>query len=488
MPDSPIDVSPQDRALRNTPAQNRKEDAADRLGTERVGRLLLRFSLPAVTGMLVNALYNVVDRIFVGRGVNEVALGGLSLVLPLMTISMAFAMLFGIGAANMISIRLGQGRRNEAENALNHCFLLLAVTGFLMTILGLAFLEPILSILGAQKGSVSLDYARSYFRIILYGCPFMMVGFGFSHCTRAQGFPTVTMISMVLGAGLNMILDPVFIFALEWGVEGAAWATIISQAVSAIWILSFSLGNRAVIKLKRRSFRPSLSIVGQIMAFGSAQFLLQFIMSGVQLLYNTSMGWYGAESLGVENGGDIALSGMNIAGAVNMIILMPVFGINQGAQPILGYNYGAKKYGRVRTAYLGATGAATAICIAGFAIGQLFPLALIKFFAPDGSSALLRFAPWALRAMLLLLPVNGFQIVSANFFVVTGRPKLSIFLTTLRQFIALIPCMLIFGRIWRLWGVVASGPVADGFSFILTGIMIIPELKRLSVQRSSTHV
>jgi Na+-driven multidrug efflux pump len=200
------------------------------------------------------------------------------------------------------------------------------------------------------------------------------------------------------------------------------------------------------------------------------------------------MGWYGAETLGVENGGDIALSGMNIAGAINMIILMPVFGINQGAQPILGYNYGAKKYGRVRSAYLGAIGAATAICIAGFAVGQLFPLALVKFFAPNGSSALLRFAPWALRAMLLLLPVNGFQIVSANFFVVTGRPKLSIFLTTLRQFIALIPCMLIFGRIWRLWGVVASGPVADGFSFILTGIMIILELKRLSVQRSSIHV
>ncbi|MDR0623876.1 MAG: polysaccharide biosynthesis C-terminal domain-containing protein, partial [Treponema sp.] len=299
-------------------------DAADRLGTEPVGRLLIRFSIPAITGMLVNALYNVVDRIFVGRGVNEVALGGLSLILPLQTISMAFAMLFGIGSANMISMRLGQGRREEAENALNHCLILLTGMGLLVTFLGLWFIEPILSALGAQEGSEALGYARSYMRIILYGSSFMMVGFGFSHCTRAQGFPTITMISMILGAGMNMILDPIFIFIFHWGVEGAAWATIISQLASAIWILSFNIRGKTVIKLRPRSFKPDPEIVFQIMAFGSAQFLLQFIMSGVQLLYNTSVGWYGAESLGVSNGGDIALSGMNINMSIAMLILMPV--------------------------------------------------------------------------------------------------------------------------------------------------------------------
>jgi putative MATE family efflux protein len=454
-------------------------DPADRLGTEPVGRLLIRFSIPAITGMLVNALYNVVDRIFVGRGVNEIALGGLSLVLPLMTVSMAFAMLFGIGSANMISIRLGQGRRQEAENALNHCFALLVVTGLLLMGLGLIFLEPLLSILGAQEGSQALDYARSYFRIILYGSPFMMVGFGFSHCTRAQGFPTITMISMILGAGLNMILDPVFIFIFHWGVEGAAWATIISQLASAVWIVWFNIRGKTVIKLRPRSFRPNPGIIVQIMAFGSAQFLLQFIMSGVQLLYNTSMGWYGAAALGVANGGDIALSGMNINGSITMLILMPVFGINQGAQPILGYNYGAKKFCRVLRAYLGAIAAATIICTLGFVIGEIFPLAMVKLFAPEGSPPLLRFSVWALRVALLLFPLNGFQIVSANMFVVTGRPKISIFLTTLRQFIALIPCMLIFGKVWGLWGVVAAAPVADGFSFLLTAVMIFFELKKL---------
>ncbi|GHV91078.1 MATE family efflux transporter [Spirochaetia bacterium] len=465
----------------------KKTDAAARLGTDPIGKLLLRFSIPAVTGMVVNALYNVVDRIFVGRGVNEVALGGLSLVLPLMTISMAFAMLFGIGSANMISMRLGQGRREEAENALNHCFCLLLLMGFIFMAVGLIFMEPILSMLGAQEGSESLNYSREYLQIILYGSVFFMVGFGFSHCTRAQGFPNVTMISMLLGAGMNIILDPIFIFVFHWGVEGAAWATIISQLASAVWILSFSFGKKAVIKLRLKTFKPSLRIISQIMAFGSAQFILQFVMSGVQLLYNTSMGWYGAAALGVANGGDIALSGMNIVGSISMLILMPVFGINQGAQPILGYNYGAKQYHRVLKAYLGAITAATAICTLGFMMGELFPHFLISIFAPNGSEALLSFTPWAMRVMMIMLPLNGFQIVSTNLYVVTGRPKISIFLSMLRQCIVLIPCMLIFGKIWGLHGVIASAPVADGFSVLLTGTMIFFELKKLrSMDKAGT--
>jgi putative MATE family efflux protein len=469
----------------NQPAEN---NAAVRLGTESVTRLLLRFSIPAITGMVVNALYNVVDRIFVGRGVNEAALGGLSLILPLMTISMAFAMLFGIGAANMISMRLGQGKRDAAENALNHCLWLLVGMGIILMAGGLVFMEPILSVLGAQEGSIALDYARRYYRIILYGQVFLLVGFGFSHCTRAQGFPSITMISMFIGAGMNIVLDPIFIFIFHWGVEGAAWATIISQLAAAIWILSFSFSKKAVIRLKLWSFKPSPGIVGQIMAFGSAQFFLQFMMSAVQLIYNTSMGWYGVAGLGVANGGDIALSGMNINGSVLMLILMPVFGINQGAQPILGFNYGAKKYGRVLRAYLGAITAATVICVAGFVIGEIFSRDLVKIFAPNGSAALLLFAPQAMRIMFIFLPVNGFQIVSANFFVVTGRPKLSILLSMLRQCIALIPCMLIFGKIWGLWGVVYAAPVADGATFFFTGVMIIREMRVLKKQMAMNSI
>jgi len=456
-----------------------KKDAASRLGTESIGKLLLKFSIPAITGMVVNALYNVVDRVFVGQGVNEIALGGLSLVLPLMTIGMAFAMLFGIGAANMISMRLGQGRKQDAENALNQCLFLLIGIAVVMMIVVLIFIDPVISLLGAEENSEAVVYAKKYFRIILYGLVFFMVGFGLSHCTRAQGFPNITMIGMILGAGLNIILDPIFIFIFKWGVEGAAWATIISQTVSAVYILYFCMNKKAIVRLKPFSYKPDLSVVKQIMAFGSAQFLLQFLLSAVQFLNNKSAGWYGAAALGVANGGDVALSGMNIVGSILMLILMPIFGINQGAQPILGYNYGAKMFKRVLRAYIGAITAATVVCVTGFLIVFIFPVQLVRIFVPDGSDALMYYAPKAMRISMIMLPLAGFQIVSSNLFIVTGRPRTSIFLSMLRQCLALIPCILIFGRIWGLWGVVAAAPVADGFSFIITGTFIFFEIRKL---------
>jgi len=456
-----------------------KPDAANRLGTDSIASLLFKFSIPAITGMVVNALYNIVDRIFIGHAVNEIALGGISLVLPMMTIGLAFSMLFGIGAANMISMRLGQGKRHEAEKAINHCFFLLIGAGILMTFLGLLFLDNILSVMGAAKGSEALAFAREYFRITLYGTVFSMLSFGLSHCTRAQGFPKITMIGMILGAVLNIIFDALFILVFQWGVEGAAWATVVSQFIVTVYILFFAMSRKAIVKLKPRIFKPEIAIILQIMAFGSAQFLLQFLMSAVQLLNNMSMGWYGAAALRVENGGDIALSGMNIFGAILMLILMPVFGINQGAQPILGFNYGAQKFDRVLRAYLGAIAAGTLICVFGFTVVMIFPVQLVRIFAPDGSPALMEFAPRAMRTMMLLLPLSGFQVISTNFFVVTGRPKISIFLSMLRQCIALIPCILIFGRVWGLWGVIAAAPVADGFSFLITSFLIFFEIKKL---------
>jgi len=458
---------------------NSPNDAATRLGTEPVGRLLLRFSLPAITGMLVNALYNLIDRIFVGRGVNEAALAGISLVMPLMTVAFAFAMLFGIGSAIMISMRLGQGRRQDAENTLTHCFFLLAAMGVVLTVFGLFFLDEIVGLMGAQEGSLALDYARRYLKIILYGTVVFLVGFGFSHCTRAQGFPIITMIGMLVGAVLNIILSALFVFVFRWGIEGAAWSTIISQAAAFIWVLAFSLSKKAVVRLKIAAFRPSLHIIREIVAFGSAQFLMQFVMSAVQLLYNISIGWYGADSLGVANGGDIALSGMSIINGIAMIIIMPAIGITQGAQPILGYNYGAKNFNRVLKTYVRAVVAVVCICTAGLIITQVFPLALVKLFVPNGSDALYRFTPMAMRTIMLLLPLTGFQLVSAHFFSVTGRPKVAILLNLLRQGIILVPCILIFGRVWGLTGIVAASPVADALSVLFTGMMITRELKKL---------
>jgi putative MATE family efflux protein len=367
-----------------------KNDAAARLGTRPVGELLLKFSVPAISGMLLNALYNAVDRVFVSRGVDELALTGLSIVLPLMTISMAFAMLFGIGSANLISMRLGQNRREDAEEALNHGFWLLVISSIVLALVEYPFIDKLCVLLGAKPGSEALNYARSYYRIILYGQPFMMVGFGLSHCTRAQGFPLISMIGMFIGAGLNTILDPIFIFVFGWGVEGAAFATIISQAASAIWMLYFNLTKRAVIHLRPLKVKPELRMILAVMSFGCSQFILQFAMSGVQFLLNTSMRWYGESSLGVANGGDIALAGMNIIMTFNMIFLMPVFGINQGSQPVLGFNYGAKKFARVRSAYLRAVCAAVVICTASFIWAEFFPESIVRIFAPNGSETLLK--------------------------------------------------------------------------------------------------
>ena len=471
-----------------TPLSNAvSNDAASRLGTESVGKLLFKFSLPAVTGMLANALYNIVDRIFVGQEVNHDALAGLTLVMPLMTVVLAFAMLFGIGTANLISIRMGEGRRQDAENALNHCFFLLLGVGLLMTAIGLWQMDAIMSLLGAQENSNVLGYAQSYFQIILYGTVFSLLGFGFSHCTRAQGFPAMTMITMLIGAGLNIILDYFFIIIFKWEVEGAAYATIISQAAAAIWILRFSMGKKAIIKLRFKSFKLSSSVIKYIMAFGSAQFILQMMMSGIQLLYNYSMGIYGPEALQIENGGDIALGGMSIVVSISMLIYMTIFGINQGAQPILGYNYGARLYDRVIKTYIRAVAAGTVICVAGFIAVQLFPGYLVRLFASESNlsvsgesfNKLMDFSVKALRIMLLLLPAAAFQIISTNFFVVTGRPKTSIFLSLLRQCLLLIPCILIFGNIWGLWGVVAAAPVTDTLALLITLVMVFFELKKL---------
>jgi putative MATE family efflux protein len=474
----------------DSPAEGSSQqyDAASRLGTERIGKLLLRFSIPAVVGMVVNALYNIVDRIFVGRGVNEIALGGLSLVMPLMTISMAFSMLFGVGAANMISMRLGQNRKEEAENALNHCFWANLVIGIVVTALQFIFLDAQLSILGAQEGSEALVYAKNYFWIILLGQPFMMIGFSFSHCVRAQGFPAISMISMFIGAGINFILDPLFIFTFGWGVEGAAWATIIAQVVQMIWMLFFSYSKKAVIKLRLRSFKLSLNIIGQMAVFGSAQFILQFIMSGVQVISNTVISSAGVTALGAANGGDVALAALNIQGSFVMMILMPIFGINQGAQPILGFNYGANKFDRVLKSFWAAVVAASIVSVLGFIMTQTLSAQLVRLFAPDGSPALMDLATMAMRITTLLMPLVGFQIVATNFFVVTGRPKMSIVLSLLRQCIVLIPCLIIFSRIWGLQGAIAAMPVADGVAILLTAVMIFFEMKKLRLAVAGQRV
>lgn len=448
------------------------------LGTESVFKLLIKFSIPAVTGMVVNALYNVVDRIYVGKGVGQNGLSGLAVAYPLMNIMMAFSMLIGIGSSNLLSIRLGERKREDAEKILNNALVLLLASALVVTVLGLLFLKPALVFFGAQREEI-LEPASAYMRIILFGYVFQAVGFGLNHSIRAEGSPRTAMGSMIIGAVLNTILDPIFIFVFNMGVEGAAIATIISQAASALFVVSYFLGKRSMIKLKPALFRLDFRIVKGIFSVGSAAFVLQLASSAVLTLLNNSLVIYGKE---LSPAGDsAALAAYAAINSVTMLILMPVFGINQGVQPIIGYNYGACKYDRVLRAYRYAVMAASVFTVLGFVAVMLFPSQIVSVFV-SGDEVMMSFGTKAIRIILLLLPIIGYQIVSSSYFQMVGKSHLALFLTTSRQVIILIPLIIVLPIFWGLWGVVWATPIADALSSTITSILIMRETRNLKAR------
>jgi len=309
-------------------------DRSKQLGEEKIGKLLLTFSVPAIVGMLVNALYNIVDRIFVGRGVGALAIAGITISFPIMLILMAFGMLVGLGATSLISIRLGQNKQEDAEQIMGNAMILLIVLMLGTTVVGLAFLEPLLRVFGASADV--MPYAKDYLRIILIGAVFQGIGFGMNNFIRAEGSPKIAMLTMLIGAILNTILDPIFIYIFKWGIQGAALATVISQAASSIWVLSHFLGGKSILKVQKQNLRLKMDVVLSIFSIGFAPFMMQLAASVVNGVMNNQL---------VEFGGDMAISAMGIITSVSTLILMPIFGINQGSQPIIGFNYGAKKYG-----------------------------------------------------------------------------------------------------------------------------------------------
>lgn len=317
--------------------KSNQSQRARRLGTQPIINLLMKFSIPAIVGMLVNALYNIVDRIFIGRVVGGVAIGGIYLGMPLMLIILAFGMLVGIGGNTLVSIRLGEKKQDEANQIASNSLTLLFIIGIMLSILGLIFLEPLLRLFGASASN--MGYAMDYLRIILLGATFNIVGFGMNNFIRGEGNPKIAMFTMLIGALLNIILDYIFILIFQMGIQGAAWATIISQFVSASWVLYYFYSKKSVLSIQRRYLKIKASIVKKIFTNGLPPFSMQLAASMVTALYNTNLQTYG---------GDFATSSMGVINSLSMVILMPAFGINQGAQPILGYNYGAAQYDRVK--------------------------------------------------------------------------------------------------------------------------------------------
>lgn len=443
-------------------------DRSKQLGEEKVGKLLLKFSIPAIVGMLVNALYNIVDRIFVGKGVSELAITAITVAFPISIIIMAFGMLVGIGAAATVSIKLGQKRKDEAEEILGNAFTLIIIVSLGVTILGLIFMEPLLKIFGASEAALPL--AKQFISIILIGALLQNVGFGLNNIIRSEGNPKMAMSTMLIGAILNTIFNPIFIFVLHTGVRGSALATIVSQTVCSIWVIQYFTKGKSTLKLKTNNFKLKRGIVRQIFSIGLSPFLMQLAASVITIILNKGLATYG---------GDTAIAAMGIINSVSMLILMPIFGINQGAQPIIGFNYGAKNFARVKKALKLAILAATTISTTGFILVELFPRQIIGIFISGKGSELLSIGSRGIRIYLMMLPIIGFQIVSSNYFQAVGKAKISIFLSLSRQVIVLLPLIIILPQILKLDGVWIAGPSSDFIASLITGMFLMRELKKL---------
>ncbi len=449
---------------------DRQEERAQLLGTAPVENLLVKFSIPAIIGMLVNALYNIVDRIFIGHGVDGRAIGGLYVGMPMTLILMAFSMLIGIGGNTLSSIRFGQDRKEDADRIAGNAIFFLLLISSIISILGLIFLEPLLLRFGASQSNIG--YAKDYLRIILIGAPIQSLGFGMNNFIRGEGNPKIAMVTMLIGAILNTILDPIFIFVFNMGVKGAALATIISQAVSTLWVMSYFLGGKSMLTIKREYLKPRMPIFLEIISIGFSPFSMQLAASLVTVLLNTNLQRYG---------GDLATSSMGVINSVTMLILMPIFGINQGGQPIIGFNYGAKAYDRVVQTLKYAIIGASTISIIGFIFTQFFPDKIISLFISDEADIkeLISIAVPGLRIYLSMLPVIGFQVVSSAFFQATGKPKHSAFLSLSRQVLLLIPALIILPNLFQLKGVWMAGAMADFVSSLITAIFLFTFLKKI---------
>lgn len=444
-------------------------DRAKLMREENVFKLFLRFSIPAILGMIVQSLYNIVDRIFIGNipGTGGLAISGVGVILPITFIIMGFAMLFGIGSGANISIKLGQNRKDDAERIFGSGFFMLVVVGIGVTVIGLLFLDQIVNLYGADDQIRS--YATGYFRIILYGNVFNTIAFGLNNIIRAEGNPKIAMYTMLIGAIINTILDPILIYGFNMGVQGAAYATIFAQFVSFLWSMSYFLSGKSMLKLKKSYVRFSRALVLEIMSIGASPFAMQVAGSVIGIFMNQNLSTYG---------GPLAIGAYAAINSVVTLFFMPIFGMNQGLQPIIGFNYGARNYRRVKEALKVGIISATVVCIIGFILIQTIPHVFINFITKDPDIREMGIV--GIRRFMLMMPVIGMQIISANFFQAIGQAKKAFVLSMLRQVILLIPLIIILPRIYGLIGLWTAVPIADGAATVLTVLVLYHQIRSLN--------
>ena len=425
------------------------------LETKPVGKLLVQYSVPAIVGMTVTSLYNIIDSIFIGHGVGPLAISGLAITFPLMNLVIAFCTLFGIGGATISSIYLGQKDVGKATGVLGNVLVLCVVFGVLFGGLAHLFLEPILRFFGASDDT--LPYAYDFMSVLLYGNPLSFTFIGLNHLMRATGYPKKAMLTSLLTVGVNVVLAPIFIFHFGWGIKGAAIATLVSQFCGFLWILNHFLDKRNTVHFRRGTFRLRQRIVSAIVSIGMSPFLMNVCSCVIVVLLNTSFQRYG---------GDYAIGAYGIVNRVVMLFVMIELGLTQGMQPIIGYNYGARRQDRVLQALRLATIAGVSIMTFGFLMGELCPGILVSLFTDHAE--LTELAKTGMRITCVLYPLVGAQIIITNFFQSIGMAKVSIFLALSRQLLFLIPSLLIMPHFFGIEGVWASMPVADAVSVVVT--------------------
>lgn len=455
---------------------NKEQYIKNPLGYEKISKLLKKYAVPSIIAMLVSALYNIVDQIFIGQGVGVLGNAATNIAFPLSTICIALGLLFGIGGSTRFSLELGAAKEDHAAKAVGNAISLLALSGVILCVVVVIFLKPLLIFFGAT--SDILDYAMTYTRITAFGMPLLIFSNGLGSIIRADGSPKYSMFSMLAGAIINTILDPLFIFGFHMGIAGAAWATIIGQFISCLFSLYY-IKNFQHIHLTKSDMRLDLSYVKSIAALGAANCFNQLAMTIVQIVMNNTLKYYGGLSI---YGAEIPLACAGIIAKVNMIFMSFIIGISQGTQPIIGFNYGAKNYRRVQDTYKLAVMIATVISIISFAVFQLFPRQIISVFG-EGSEEYFIFSQRYFHIFLFFTFLNGIQPVTSNFFTSIGKSIKGVFLSLTRQIIFLLPLLVALPMIMGIDGVMYAGPVADGAAFLLAVIFIVKEMRLLHAKQ-----
>lgn len=449
----------------------------DQLATTPVGRLLWQYSLPAVVGMVVMSLYNIIDRVFIGQCVGPEAISGLTITFPVMNLSAAIGVLIGAGGSARVSIMLGAGDRRGAELVLGNSLTLTIVNAIIYISLMAIFLDPILYAFGAS--SVTIPYARDFMRWILPGMFMMNLAFSFNNIMRSSGYPVKAMVTMFIGAGINIALVPVFIYILGWGIKGAAIATDIAMTITACFVMGHFISRRSSLRFRRGIYRLSLPIIIGIVGIGAAPSIVNACASIINMLINNNL---------LRYGGDLAVGGAGIFSTYASLMTMVIVGICQGMQPIIGYNYGAGHIHRLKRTYYLAVAAASTICIAGTFFAMTYPSAIARAFTTD--SSLIEITSTALRTAMMCFWFVGFQIVSTTFFQSIGKASKSIFLSLIRQVIFLIPLLMILPSIWGLEGIWLSFPCSDLCATAVTAVLIwlqFRQINRLEMAEAATE-